>query len=78
MACSKCVLPRPDAAVKKERVVRFAGRLRDGQRGGVGEIVVVADDERFESVLGIEMQIRAWRCFGLRLAPAVLAFGRRR
>jgi hypothetical protein len=48
-------------AVKEKRVVRFAGRLRDGEGGGVGKIIVVADDERVEGVLGIEIQFRMIR-----------------
>ena len=52
-------LAQADAAVKEERIVGFAGRLGDGQRGGIGKIVVVADDERFKGVFGIEMQFAA-------------------
>jgi hypothetical protein len=40
-----------DSAVEKERIVGFAGRLGHGLGGGAGEIVVVADDERFKRVL---------------------------
>ena len=47
-------LAQADAAVKEKRIVGFAGRLRHRQRGGVGKIVVVADHERVEGVLGIE------------------------
>ena len=54
-------LAQADAAVKKKRVVGFAGRLGDGQGGGVGEIVVVADDKRFERVFGIEMDFAVVR-----------------
>ncbi len=50
-------LAQTDAAIKKKRIVGFARRLRDRQRGGMGEIVVVADDERVERVFGIETQI---------------------
>ena len=39
-------LAQPDAAVKEKRIVGFARRLGHGQRGGVGKIIVVADDER--------------------------------
>src|SRR5208283_1416585 len=54
-------LAEADAAVKKKRVVGFAGRLGDGEGGGIGKIVVVADDERFKGVFGIEMQFAVGR-----------------
>src|SRR3954468_23955132 len=47
-------------SVNKKRVVRFPGRLRDGQSGGVREIVVTADDEIIEGVLGIEVVNFLW------------------
>ena len=50
-------LAEPDAAVEKEGIVGFARRLRDGLRGGVGEIVVVANDKCFKRVLRIEAQL---------------------
>ena len=43
-----------DAAVEKKWIIGFAGSLGDGQRGGVGKIVVIADDKGFERVLGIK------------------------
>ena len=69
-------LAQADAAVKEKRVVGFAGRLGDGQRGGVGEIVVVADDKRVERVLGIEMQFAvAGRAFVARLRRLLVLTG---
>src|SRR5439155_25323316 len=60
---SACVqqmsLAQSDASVEKERVVRFARALSNGQRRGVGEIIVIADDKRVESVLWIEPVIAA-------------------
>ena len=38
-------LAESDAAVKKKRVVGFAGRLGDGERGSIGKIIIIADDE---------------------------------
>jgi hypothetical protein len=52
-------LAQAHAAVKKQGVVGFSGRLGDGLGGGVGEIVVVADDERLKGVLGIEWRLAA-------------------
>ena len=49
-------LAQADAAVEEQRVVGLAGRLGDGQGGGVGKVVVVADDEGVEGVLGIEAE----------------------
>ncbi len=51
-------LAQTNAAVKEKRIIGFAGRLGDGQGGGVGEIVVVADNERFKRVFGIEQRFR--------------------
>ena len=66
-------LAQTDPAVEKQRVVGFAGRLRHGQRGGVGEVVVVADDERVERVLGIETQLVVDRgCVPARLGRFLL------
>ena len=48
-----------DSAVKKQRIVGFARRLRDRQRRGVCEVVIIADDESFESVLWIKKYLRA-------------------
>jgi len=50
-------LAETNAAVKEERVVRFAGRLRYGESGGVGEIIVITDDKGVEGVLRVEIQI---------------------
>jgi hypothetical protein len=47
-------LAKPDAAVKKKRIVRFSRRLCDSERSGVGEIIVVADDKCLERVFWIE------------------------
>ena len=67
-------LAQPHTAVEKKRIIRFARRLRDGQGGGVREIIIVANDERVELVLRIEIQILTRRDpFGDRLrgfAPA--------
>jgi len=68
MACSSGSFPA-DAAVKKKRVVGFARRLRDGERGGVGEVVVVADDERIKVFLGLKCgslpAARSWTAAGV-------------
>ena len=42
-------------AVEEERVVGLAGQLGDGERGGVGEAVAVADDELVERELGVKL-----------------------
>ena len=42
------------SAIKKERIVGFAGRLRDRHGGGMGVVVVFTHDKGFEGVLGIE------------------------
>ena len=52
IACIRCVFPETHPAVDEERVVSLAGRLRHRQAGGVGELVVRADDERFEVFRG--------------------------
>src|SRR5881296_1794357 len=41
-------------AVDEQRVVRLPGRFRDGVRGGCGELVRLADDERLEGVAFVE------------------------
>ena len=43
-------LAEPGRAVDEERVVGLAGLLGDGERGGVGEAVAVADHELLEGV----------------------------
>ena len=53
-------------AVEEERVVGLAGQLGDGERGGVGEAVGVADDELVERELRVELGLGARR----RRAPA--------
>ena len=63
-------LAEADAAVKKKRIVGFAGRLGNGERGGIGEIVVVADNKRFKCIFGIEMQFAA----GLALVSGLGSF----
>ena len=47
-------LAEADAAVEKERVVAVRGRLGDGARGGVRELIRRADDEVLEQVAGVE------------------------
>ena len=47
-------MPRPGRAADEQRVVREAGHLGDGERGGVGEPVGVADDELLERVARVE------------------------
>ncbi len=67
-------LSQPDTAIKKQRVVGFSGSLGNGLGSCIGEIVVVADDERIKRVLGIEMRLAIGRhafvnhggCFCLR------------
>ena len=56
------------AAVEEKRVVGLAGRLGDGLGGGVGKVVVVADHEGFEGVLGIERRVLAG---GVRVGSSV-------
>ena len=41
--------------MEEERVVGLARGLGDGQRGGVGEAVAVADDELVERVARVEV-----------------------
>ena len=62
-------------AADEQRVVGLRGHLGDGQRGGVGEAVAVADDELVEGQLGVAERAgagRARRDVGRR-APAALA-----
>ena len=47
-------LAQADPAVQEKRVIRFAGRLGDGERGGMGEVVIVADHETVKSIFWIE------------------------
>ena len=47
-------LAEPGRAVQEERVVRLGRQLGDGQRGGVGEAVALADHELVEAVLRVE------------------------
>src|SRR5262249_30169975 len=47
-------LAEADTSIKEERVVRFAGRLGDSERGGVCEIIVVLNDESVEGIFRIE------------------------
>ena len=47
--------------VEEERVVGLAGQLGDGERGGVGEAVGVADDELVERELGMKLALVAGR-----------------
>ena len=47
-------LAEPGRAADEERVVREAGHLGDGERGGVREAVGVADDELLERVARVE------------------------
>src|SRR3989344_2464091 len=48
-------LAAPRRAVNEERVVRKAGTLEDGLRGGACELVEGADDERFERIAGVQV-----------------------
>ena len=50
-------LAQTDSTVKEKRVVRLAGRLGHRQRRSVCKVVVVADHERVERVLWIEIQV---------------------
>ena len=61
----------------EERVVRLRGHLGDGQRGGVGEAVGVADHELVEGQLGVAERSAAGREGALGGRPAV-APGRER
>ncbi len=56
-------------AVNEERVVSARGRLRDRETGGVRDLVIRADHERFESIPGIEPE----RGAGLLRVARVLA-----
>ena len=51
--------PKAYAAVKEQRIVRFARSLSDRQGRGIGEVVVVPDDKRVESVFRIETKFRS-------------------
>src|SRR5262249_11899239 len=56
-------LAQTDPAVNEERIVRARRRLRDSETGCVRDLVVRADDERFECVSRIESwNGRAWSC----------------
>ena len=57
-------LAKADAAVNKERVVGPGRRLRDGQTGGMRNLIVRADYERFKGVSWIEPE-RARARFGV-------------
>ena len=46
-------MPTPGRAADEQRVVGLGGHLGDGQRGGVGEAVAVADHELVEGELGV-------------------------
>jgi len=63
-----------DAAVEEQGVVGFAGRLGDREGRGVGEIVVVAHDERFKRVPRIKAAIRRVRVALGRRSRRVLRF----
>jgi len=54
MACQQVGLAETNASVKKQGIVRLSGRLRDCERSRIGKVVVIPDDERLESVLGIK------------------------
>ena len=49
-------LAKAYTSVKEKRVIGFAGRLGDGERGGVGKVIVIADNKGFERVLGIKTE----------------------
>src|SRR5262249_35644278 len=59
-------LSQADAAVKEQRIVRSTGCLGDGQRRRVREGVVVADNESFECVPGIEWEFARERIIPMR------------
>lgn len=48
-------LAEADASVYEERVVSRCGGFGNGKSCGVGEAIAVADDERIERVLGVEL-----------------------
>ena len=52
-------LAEPGVAVDEERVVRLRRRLGDGDRGGMGEAVGLADDEVVERVLRVQARVAA-------------------
>ena len=49
-------LAHAHAAVEEERIVGLGGALGDGQRGGAGKLVAVADDEGVEGVARVELR----------------------
>ena len=55
-------------AVEEQGVVGLAGLLGDGESGGVGEAVAVADDELVEGVFGMQRAAGAARCLADRVA----------
>ena len=69
-------LAEPGRAADEERVVGQAGHLGDGERGGVGEPVAVADDELVEGQARVEL-LRGPRPWRLRRgrAPAAASSG---
>ena len=73
-------LAETDVRVHDERVVQLAGLLGDGEGGGVGELVGLADDEAVKGVPGVKgrcSSVRAvgrWKCVG---RGPVVGFGGR-
>ena len=63
-------LAQSDAAVNEKRVVGLRRRLRDGETGGVRDLVVRPDHERFKSVARIESERAAALRFASRLVSA--------
>ena len=49
-------LPQTDPAVDEQRVVRFAGRIADVDRGSVRQAIARAGDEIIEDVVGVQRQ----------------------
>ncbi len=52
-------LAEAGSAVEEERVVGLRGQLGDGEGGGVGEAVALADHELVEGVARVELVLRA-------------------
>jgi hypothetical protein len=52
-------LAKADAAIDEQGVVRARRKLRDGLRGGLGELVRRSDDEGVEGVVRIQLFGRA-------------------
>ena len=54
-------LAQADTAVKKERIVGFARRLGNGERGGVGEVLLLPTTKVSNVLLGLKCDFATGR-----------------